>query len=197
MAEIRGQSAAARVYARAMLRLAERGGAAESLLEEMEALQGLAGRSPALARFLRDPFVDAQMRRQLIETAFRERASDLFVDSLQVISRKGRLDLFASIVAAYREEYQDLRGIQEVRVTTAVPLSEPLRRRLAAAVERLTGKRVRLLETVAAGLIGGMVARSGDAKMDCSLAADLRKIEARLLDRASREIHWGRAVAAD
>ena len=64
----------------------------------------------------------------MIEQAFRGKASDLLVDSLLVVNRKGRLSAVRAIAVAYRAALRDLRGWVDVHVRTAVPLTpEPAR----------------------------------------------------------------------
>jgi F-type H+-transporting ATPase subunit delta len=193
MAKIDGQQmAVARVYAGAMLRLAQSRGEAEQLENELLELAGRVETNPEFARFLSSPLVDAKARRAAIEKLFRARYSDLLVDSLQVLNRKDRLGIVRAVAEAYRLAYEELRGRVEVHVTTATPLNEPLRNQIRAVAEEKTGKSADLVETVDESLIGGLIMRIGDQKFDASVATKLRTIASSLLERASLEIHSGR-----
>jgi F-type H+-transporting ATPase subunit delta len=191
------QLAVARVYARAILDLAEETGAADELLEELAAVARLAETRPELADFLASPLVGGEARRQAIERLFRGRASDLLVDALQVVSRKGRLGNLAAIAASYREEHRSRRGIVEARVTTAVPLSPALKERLARALAAKTGKTSQVVEEVDPDLLGGLMVQVGDQKFDASVTHALGKLAAALSERASREILSGRLAAVE
>src|SRR5262249_18710496 len=125
---------------------------------------------------------------------FRRRASDLLVDSLEVINRKGRLGLLPAIVAAYRGEYRELRGLVDARVTTAVPLTEEQRTELAAALGKLTGKRPELIERVDPAILGGLVVEVAGEKIDSSLATRLRDVAEALAQRAALAFHHGGAA---
>src|SRR4029434_4297416 len=83
--------AVGRLYAEAMLDLAEEQGQSDALLEELKDLAGSLDQSPKLEHFLASPLVDEEGRARVIEELFRGQASDLLVDSLQVINRKERL----------------------------------------------------------------------------------------------------------
>lgn len=180
----------ARLYAGSMLELAGRDGAGE-LLAELDALVALLDARPEVDALLDDPLLGAARREELLERTLRGRASDLLVDSLQVIRRKGRLGLLRSIARAYREAYDEAEGRIPVEVTTAVPLDDRLRERLRAAVSRFTGMSAVLEERVDADLVGGVVLRVGDRKIDTSVAGELERIHDVLVERASREIHRG------
>jgi F-type H+-transporting ATPase subunit delta len=185
------QIALARVYSGAMLELAERAGQAEPLLEELLGVATLVEREPDLAAFFSSPLIEDEARREVIEKVLRGHASDLLVDSLQVINVKGRLDLLPTIAEAYRQAFEALRGRIEVKVESAVALDPEQRAALAESVRRSTGKHARLVETVDQALLAGLVVRVGDEKFDGSAANQLRKLAATLLERASQEIQHG------
>ncbi len=92
-----------RLYAEAILDLAEEAGQGDALLEELNGAGGVCSTgAPELEQLLASPLVDEEARVRVIEDAFRGRASDLLVDSLQVINRKGRLGSLRAIAEAYR-----------------------------------------------------------------------------------------------
>lgn len=185
------------LYAEAMLDLAEERGESDALLEELKDLAGSLDQSPKLEHFLASPLVDEEGRARVIEELFRGRSSDLLVDSLQVINRKGRLGQIRAIAEAYRRAHRDLRGWVDVHVRTAVPLSGALRERLEGSIAAFTGRKPALFEKVDPALIGGMVVEVEGKKIDASVASRLRVLSAALLARATREIQSGRAYVAE
>jgi F-type H+-transporting ATPase subunit delta len=148
-----------RVYARAILELGEAQGESASLLDEIGGLAHLLDGDPELAQFFSSPLIEPEVREPVIEKVFRGRASDLLVDTLQIINRKGRLGMLRAIAEAYRQEYRDLHGLVDARVRTAVPLSAELRARLREAVARFTGRQPSLIETVEPALMGAALDR--------------------------------------
>ncbi len=183
------QVAVARVYARALLDLARKHHEERAVLEEFEAMIEQFERQPAFERILGDPGVDEAERAGILERVLRHRANDLVVNTLQVMNRKGRSALLRPLIQAYREELAELEGEVEATVITAVPLSEAHRKRLNASLARYTGKKIVLDESVDAGLVGGMILRLGDRKIDSSVARELWRVGARLEERASEELH--------
>jgi F-type H+-transporting ATPase subunit delta len=181
----------ARVYARAMLDLAAAQDQADALLEELQQLGQAVAANPELATFLASPLVSGEARAEVLEKVFRRRASDLLVDALEVINRKGRLGLLPAIIEAYRGEYRELRGLVDARVTTAVPLTAAQRTRLTQAVAALTGKQPELIERVDPAILGGLVVEVAGQKIDTSLAMQLRDVGAALAQRAALELHRG------
>jgi F-type H+-transporting ATPase subunit delta len=189
--------AVGRLYAEAMLGLAEERGASDALLDELKQFVEFLDQNPKVEHFLASPMVDEEGRARVLEDLFRGNASDLLVDSLQVINRKGRLAQFRAIAEAYRIAHRDLRGWVDVHVRTAVPLDDALRARLKDAIAAATGKKPSLIERIDPSLIGGMVVEVAGKKIDASVASRLRDLSEALLARASREIHGGTAYVAE
>jgi F-type H+-transporting ATPase subunit delta len=178
-----------RLYAEAMLALAEKNGQADALLEELRELVAFLDQNPKVEHFLSSPMVDEEARTRVIESLFRGKASDLLADSLQVINRKERLGSLRAIAEAYRIAYRELRGLMDVHVRTAVPLSDALRKRLTDTLAASTRRQPTLIEKVDPSMIGGLVIEIEGRKFDASVASRLKDLSAALLTRAAREIH--------
>ncbi|MCL4838220.1 MAG: ATP synthase F1 subunit delta [Thermoanaerobaculia bacterium] len=190
------QDAIARVYAEALFRLSEARGESEQLLGELAELVRFSREHPGIAEPLLSPLADPAKRRASIDRIFRGRASDLFVDTLQVLNARGRLALFAAVAEAFRKLFQRSRQVLDVHVETAVPLSAEQRAALAELTLALTGSRANLLESVEPRLLGGLVVRARDRKFDTSLRSKLDRLRGLLSQRASQEIILARGQAS-
>lgn len=190
------QVAVARIYSRAMFDLAESEGATEALMSELQDLLSLVRERDDLRDFMTSPMVEQPDREKVLEKLFRGRSSDLLVNGLQILNKNGRLSLLPTIVETFREAYQEHHGHIDVQVTSAAPLSEAAKKGLAAAATRLAGREAVLVETVDESLIGGMVVRVGDRKIDTSVRTELFKLRHTLDERSALEIYRSRQEAA-
>jgi F-type H+-transporting ATPase subunit delta len=187
------QVAVARVWADALFTLAAGAGKDDDLRAELEELVALIDAEPRLGRLLASPLVDDDAKARLIERMLRGKASDLLVDALQILRRKGRLDLVRAVAQVYREEWLRRKNHVEVRVATAVPLTDDLRQELRLAAAERTNRHPILVETVDPQLLGGVVIRIGDQKYDGSVARELERLESLVLARASLELLSGKS----
>ncbi|MFQ5463412.1 MAG: ATP synthase F1 subunit delta [Phycisphaerae bacterium] len=179
----------AKVYSNSMLELAAKSGEVESLHEELQALGRLLEKDQALARFFTNPTVDARSRTDAIEQTFRGRASDLLVNSLQVLNRKDRLVLLPAVIQTYRAAVQAHAGRMEATVISAIPLGEEAKTILCRMIGKHCGKEIDLVEKVDESLMGGLVVEMGDEKLDASVAQRLERLGEALRDRSLRELH--------
>jgi len=176
------------VYARALLALATDRDEADQIEGELADLAGLIAANPEIESYLSSPLVDDEARVEALEKAFHGRASELVVNTIQVMNGKGRLGLLRALAEAYRLENEHRRGEVDVEVTTAVELSDELRRRIAVTASRYAGRTARLIERVDPELLGGLVLKIGDRKIDGSLARQIHDAREGLFERASREL---------
>lgn len=185
------QMALGRLYARSMLDVAAERGEEEALGEELNALAEAVSLVPEFAAFAASPLVDDDERQRAWDRILRGRVSDLLADSLAVIAERQRLGALPAIVAAYNQGLRDRRGVIDAEVVSAVALTDDLRQALVKALARHTGKTAEISERVDPKLLGGLVVRTGDEKIDGSVATRLSRLASRLSARASEELIQG------
>ena len=185
----------ARVYSRSILELAEAQGRSSELLDELGEIVALMDRDASFAAFVESPLIDTGERSKSLERLFRGKTSDLLVDALQVLNRKGRLEILPTLYETYRKDHQDHVGRVDVRVLTAVPLADELRARLRDELSRVLGKDANLIESVDPSILGGLVLRVGDKKVDASVGRQIRDLRHLVHQRASHQIHTERLIS--
>jgi F-type H+-transporting ATPase subunit delta len=95
---------------------------------------------------------------------------------LRTLAENRRLGLLPEIAAMYEELRAEVENIADVQITSALPLDEGQKQRLAAALRKRLKREVRLHCDIDASLIGGAIARSGDLVIDGSLKARLERL---------------------
>ena len=184
----------AQVYAQALHQLAESRGMADDVLEELRWLAGQIAEQPGLEHFVSSPLIDGGDRAKSLDKMFRGKLSDITVDSLQVINRKGRLAAVPAIATAFADRHRKHRGQVDVEVVTATEVSEETKTRIVQALRDYTGSEPDLTLRVDPSLIGGIVLRVGDEKADASVKSKIEIVRRLLEDRSAREIHKSRGL---
>ena len=182
----------AKVYAEAMIQLAESQGETGELAQEQSDFASRFNDNADLQTFLGSPTIDRDTRRTAIEKLFRGKYSDLFVNSLQVLNSKGRSTLVRAVAEAYSLAREERLGRVRVFVRSATPLTEELRIGLRGATRSYTGKEAELIETIDASLLGGLVVQVGDQQFDGSVRTRIARMSAALRETATREVFGDR-----
>lgn len=179
-------------YARALLSLTEDAGCSDEVHDTLRDLVDGMNRDQALAVFMMSRSIDDDRRTDLLEQHFRGKMHDLLLNTLQVINRKGRCELIPLVYERYRLALEELRNEIDVYVTSAIELTDAIRADLIEAATRVAGRTARLIETVDPEILGGLIVRIGDEKLDSSVSRRLERIHDAFEQRASQEIHSGK-----
>ena len=94
---------------------------------------------------------------------------------------RGRLGIIGDIADGYQRRLDSYRGIEPAEVTTAVPLDDKDKAKLAEHLGLIVGKKVKLKCKVDPSLIGGIVARIGDKLLDGSTHSKLMALKRELV----------------
>ena len=175
-------SAVAHNYAQALAEVASETGQTDRIMEELESFEGLLPPGSELERALLNPTVPLQPKRRIIEDiAGRASYSVILVNFILTLLQNTRLEHFAEIVEAYREELDRRKGILRAVVHSSNPLTDEVRRRLEdEMVRRFGGRTIRFDYRLDESLIGGLKIQVGSTVLDGSIRAQLDKIRRRI-----------------
>ena len=92
----------------------------------------------------------------------------LALNLVYLLINRGGLDMIGNIADEYQRLLDSYRGIEQAEVTSAIPLDEEDKAKLAQRLGAVVGKKVVLKSEVDSSLIGGIVARIGGKLLDGS-----------------------------
>src|SRR5205085_4217717 len=96
----------------------------------------------------------------------------------RLLVNKGREPDLPEIVNAFIEQYNSIKGIHKVQLTTAIPVSEELKK---AIIEKTTTEaglsQVELETYVKDDLIGGFILEFNNNLVDASILRDLKEMK--------------------
>jgi len=174
-------SVAAQRYASALAEVALEQGAVEPVRRQLAAFADLVHQSAELKNYLSNPGVVRESKHGAIEElSTRMGAGKILRNLLFVLTDHDRTLLLPEIVKAFHELILVQQGIVEAQVTSPVELTPAQKQTLAAALERLTGKKIEARYALDPALLGGAVVRIGSTIYDGSVRAQLARLQARL-----------------
>ena len=120
--------------------------------------------------------------------ALSERLGEVNPEALKLLSElvaKGRLAVIGDIADEYQrlvDNYRGIEGAEVAEVTTAIPLDDEDRLRLAQRITSVVGKPVVLRPKVDSSLIGGIIIRVGDKLIDGSIRSKLEALKREMVE---------------
>jgi F-type H+-transporting ATPase subunit delta len=134
------------------------------------------------ARFFADPSIKQKDKQTAIEAVARKgKLSEAVRNFLVVLVANRRLGALGAVRKAFDEEKDERLGIVSAETTTAVPLSAADLKRLREALEKMTGRTVRIKQHVDPALLGGARTRIGSRVYDGTLRHQLEALRERLV----------------
>ncbi len=111
-----------------------------------------------------------------------EGINPLALNLVLLLVTRDSLSMIGDIADDYRRRLDGYRGIETAEVTTAVPLDDKDKARLAEHLGAIVGKKVIIKSSLDTGLIGGVVARIGGKLLDGSTRSKLATLKRDLMN---------------
>ena len=127
-----------------------------------------------LAFILGEPNIRFERKEAIVRDLL---ATKVQPDSLKfalLLAERNLVGIAPRVSEEFDRLYDNYRGQAQAQVTTAMPLDDEMRARIAADLQAMTGKRILLQEKVDPSILGGVIARVGDTLIDGSVRRKLQ-----------------------
>lgn len=163
-------------YAKAILSVAEDNNTSAKIHKEMNQIANAIASNPELNEVLKSPVVKLSGKTAVLENIFSKFGKE--VKSLfNTLAQNKRVDLLEQIALQYNRLYDDLNNKEQATVTTAVPMTEALEKKVMAKLKTLSSKEVSLTKIVDETILGGFILRVGDQQYNASVSNQLNEIK--------------------
>lgn len=162
-----------KAYAEALFELGQEEGRLEALNDEISSVAGVFKENPDYLRMLSSPSMKAEDKTESIRSVFSGKISETALNFLCITAEKDRVRYILEIAKELDALVMEKLGIADISVTTPIPLSDRLRTALIEKLRKVTGKDVRLRESVDPALIGGVVLSYDGTRLDSSVRTKL------------------------
>ena len=133
--------------------------------------------------FMRSPIIATEKKISVFEAIFKNKVSDLTQSFFRLIIVKGRESFLNDIMGEVINQYNRLKGITAVKLTSAVSLDNSTIQQIKKNIEQTTSlKNIELTTAIKESLIGGFVLEYEDKLFDSSIAHDLKEIKKQFLN---------------
>lgn len=170
-------------YAKSLVDLAQEKGQLEVVYKDMQYLQQVVKQSRDFVNLIKSPVIKGDKKNAVLEAVTKDKVSEMTMGFNRLLVSKGREAALPEIVNAFIDQYNAIKGIHRVKLTTAVEPSEELKRSIKQKVSVEAGLGQVELETkVDPSIVGGFILEFNNNKVDASILRDLKDIKKQFMD---------------
>ncbi len=165
-------------YAKSLVDLSIERNQLEVIYKDMQYLQAVCKNSREFVNLMRSPVVAADKKKAIVIAVTKGKVSEL-TDAFNVLLiNKGRESDLPEVVEAFIDQYNEIKDIHKVKLTSAVELSNELKNTITEKVKAAyqLGS-IELEAKVDPKLIGGFVLEFNNNLVDASVLRDLKDIK--------------------
>ena len=144
------------LYGQGLYTLAKEESLEADILQQLQTLDEAFSQEPAFLKLLSSANVPKQDRTQILDESFREKVHIYVLNFLKLLTEKGYIRHFSACYLAYRQQYNEDKGILEVSAVAAISLTDGQKTRLAEKLAAITGKKIDLICKVDPAVLGGI-----------------------------------------
>jgi F-type H+-transporting ATPase subunit delta len=165
-------------YAKSLLDLAVEQNSLNEVYTDIKFLRSICKSNPDFVAVLKSPVIKVDKKEKIIESITTGRVSKLTTLFIQLLVRKTRESNLPEIVQAFVEQYNKMKDIHHVKISTAVPLSAEAEKAILDKVRSNTPIQNIELETVVEdALVGGFKLEVGGVLVDASILKELHDLK--------------------
>lgn len=165
-------------YAKSLIDFARENNKLEEVKADMTVLDK-ALESRDLVMLLKSPIVNELKKKEIFNVVFAGKMSETTLGFLNIILNKGREEYISAISNQFEAQYKILKGISDVTLTTATPISEAnlssIKAKLLSSNE--TEEQVEIETVVDPSILGGFIIEIGDKLYNDSVAYKLSQMK--------------------
>ncbi|HJY65066.1 MAG TPA: ATP synthase F1 subunit delta [Ignavibacteria bacterium] len=172
---------AARRYTTALYGLAEELKLVDNVKKDFEDVKKSIAGSRELDMFIKSPVVNPEKKLSILQEIFKGKVSDLTLKFIMLLSEKNRINMLGDIANSMLKHINDKRGIISANITTAVDISENVKKAITDKLKKYTGKEISSKYTVDKNIKGGFIAQVEDKIIDASILRQLELLKEKFI----------------
>ena len=170
-------------YAKSLIDLAKELDQVDVICADMKFVQSICKSNPDFVAVLRSPIIKPSTKEKIIK-AITEGTVNITTGSfIRLLIQKGRETNLPEIANAYIDQVNAIKGIHQLKITTAVPISDAIKDEIVAKVKSSSPfKNIEIETVVKEELIGGFLLEMEGTLVDASILRDLNDIKKYFMD---------------
>lgn len=163
-------------YAKATLDFAVEQKAADKVDKDMRDIAQVISENKELQQVLASPVIKSSVKKDSLSAIFKG-SHEIIMGLIATLTDNKRIEMLQEVAYKYIIQYEKMKGEDVAYVTTAVPLTAELEKKVLGQVQKLTGNKVTLENKIDQGIVGGFILRVGDLQYDASVVNKLNVLK--------------------
>ncbi len=170
----------AQSYAKALFELAVEKDITHRVMQQAGFINQVLADNPPLVKFLKAPVVAPGEKTEAADKIFKGSVDNVLLNFIKVMAERKNMDVLSESLEEYESMYNRHYGIEKAVAVTALPLNENLYSKLKEKLEKITGKKIQLINKVDESCIGGIVLHLEGMRIDDSISTKLESLKKQL-----------------
>lgn len=163
-------------YAKSLLELCEERKEVDVVNDDMKSLSALVKSSRELQAMLASPVISGDKKLAVLRAVYTS-ASATSQSFITLVVNHGRSGELANIARAFVQLVQDMRGIHNAELITAVKADDTLKAEVIAMAVKIAGGTIELEEKLDPAILGGFILRVDGKEYNASIASKLKEVK--------------------
>jgi F-type H+-transporting ATPase subunit delta len=165
-------------YAKSLIDLAVEMDQLDPVHDDIMLLQAICTQSREVVLLLKSPIISADKKNKIINAVTHGKISKVTRTFIKLLCSKNRESVLPEIITSFIEQYNKVKGIHKVKLTTAIPVTEEIKNSFIHNIESNASiKNIELETNVDEKLIGGFVLEVEGKLIDGSILRDLNDVK--------------------
>jgi F-type H+-transporting ATPase subunit delta len=165
-------------YAKSIIDLSTELSQLDAVHEDMLSLQSICKQSREFVLMLNSPIINADKKHKIINAITDGKISKITQTFIQLLCSKNRESNLPGIVTSFIEQFNKIKGIHRVKLTTAMPVSDEIKNSFIQKIKAATDIKIIELESkVDDKLIGGFTLEMDGKLIDASILRDIKDVK--------------------
>ena len=148
----------------------------KDLLEELKAVADIIKNSNDFQKVISNPTISVRKKQDIIDKIFKGKTNEKIVSFLKVLVLHNRFGDFEQIVSSYQFKVNESNGYQNVKITSAIELSDDEKSKIVDKVTKKLNKKIIPQWCVDNKIIAGLIFQIGDNVIDTSIGKNIKEL---------------------
>ncbi|MEP7253963.1 MAG: ATP synthase F1 subunit delta [Ginsengibacter sp.] len=168
----------AKRYAKSLIDLSSELNQLNEVHADIETLIAICKQSRPFVLMLKSPVISPDKKYKVINSITGGKISKITDTFIQLLTTKNREYYLPDIIASFIDQFNVIKGIHRVKLTTAIPVSEEIKNSFISKIESADSiKNIELEAVVDEKIIGGFVLEMDGKLVDASILRDLNDVK--------------------